>query len=254
MYGHVTSGRQPISEPIADVLGCQLSPRGRRFTEEYADFIVRIDFEDIADHPHEYIRAAEAHCSSDGMRHTIWLDKKSPYFEALMMHQVMRGVLMERGYPRTTCPPGTPFDGELLYLSSLLSSAVTDPIIDTWLMEDGYGVYDREVLTNRTMELVWLDARQGTPKEYGFLFCKWTLLTVLLKLDYTFEGDAANILHGLIRKKFPEPWKLGDELSRSIKKKGFTEPYPALMAMLELRNALKLEGKIIVLDAEDIRL
>jgi len=254
MYGHVTSGRQPLSEPIADVLGCQLSPRARRFTEEYADFIVRIDLKDIADHPLEYIRSAEAHCSSDGMRHTIWLDKESPHFEGLMMHQVMRAILMEQGYPRTTCPTGLSSYAHNLYLSSLLSSAVTDPIIDSLLFRDGYEVYDRQELIRRTMEQVWVDAQQGTPKEFGFHFCKWTLLTVLLRLDFTFEGDSVRLLFALIRKKFPEPWKLGDELSRSIKKKGFTEPHPALMAMLELRNALKLEGKIIVLDAEDIHL
>ena len=254
MHGYISSGRPPLSEPPAFVLGYQLSPRAQQFAAEYADFLVRVDFKDIADHPHQYIRSAEAHCSSEGLRHTIWLDRQSLDFEGLMMHQVMRGILMERGYPRTTCPPAANFDTQLLYLSSLLSSAVIDPIIDMLLMEDGYGVYDREVLTKLSMEQVWLDARKGTPKEYGFLFCKWTLLTVLLRLDFTFEGDAANILHALIRKKFPGPSELAEELSESIKKKGFREPHSALMATLKLRGALNLQDKIAVVDAEGRRL
>jgi hypothetical protein len=254
MHGYISSGRPPLSEPPAFVLGYQLSPRAKRFAAEYADFLVRVDFRDIADHPHQYIRSAEAHCSCDGHRHTIWLDKQSHDFESLMMHEVMRGILMERGFPRTICPPIATFDALLLCLSSLLSSAVTDPIIDGWLMKDGYGVYDREELTSRTMAQVWVDARQGTPKEYGFLFCRWTLLTVLLRLDSTFEGDTINLLYALIRKKFPGPSELAEELSESIKKKGFTEPHSALMAMLKLRGALNLQNKIAVVDAEGRRL
>jgi len=254
MHGYVTSGRRPISEPIDGVLGRELSPRARRFAEEYADFLVRVDFGDIADHPLEYVRSAEAHCSSDGVRHSIWLDKESPDFEGLMMHQVMRGVLMEKGYPRTASQPTASFEPHLLYLSSLLSSAVTDPIIDMLLMEDGYGVYDRELLIHRTMEQVWLDARAGVPKKFGLLFCKWALLTVLFKLDLTYEGANVGVLHALIRKKFPESWQLGDELARSVKKKGFKERHPALLAILDIRSALKLEHRILVIDAEGIRL
>ncbi len=254
MHGQVASGRPPLAQPIEAVLGHQLSPRARRFTAEHADFLVRVDFKNIADHPEPYIRSAEAHCSSDGVRHTIWLDKESQDFEGLMMHHAMRGILMEQGFPRTVCPPAATFDGLLLYLMSLLSSAVTDPVIDIWLMEDGYGVYDREALTSRTMAQAWLDARLGIPRQYGFLFCKWTLLTVLMKLDPTFEGEAVNLLHALIHKKFPEPWRLGEDLAGLIKKNGFTEPYSALVAMLQLRDALKLQNRITIVDAEGIRL
>jgi hypothetical protein len=254
MYGHVTSGRPPVSQPIESVLGHQLSPRARKFTEEQADFLLRVDFEDIASHPLEELRSAEAYCSSDGVRHTIWLDKESSDFEGLMMHQAMRGILMERGFPKTICPPGAIIYPFLRYLSSLLASAITDPIIDRWLMHGGFGVYDREILTHRATGDLWLDARRGTPRQHGFLFCKWTLLAVLLKLDPTFEGGTVHLLYALIRKKFPEPWELADKLSASIKKKGFTEPYPALMAMLELRDALKLQVKIPIIDGEGRRL
>jgi hypothetical protein len=132
------------------------------------------------------------------------------------MHETMRGVLMERGFPKTACQPIAASYPPLRYLSSLLASAVTDPIIDRWLMQGNFGVYDREVLSRRAMARAWLDARQEAPRQYGFLFCKWTLLTVLLRLDSTFEGETTNFLHALIRKKVPEPWGLGDELSRSI--------------------------------------
>jgi hypothetical protein len=254
IHGYICSGRPPLAEPPVTVLGHELSPRARLFAAEYADFLARMDFKDIADHPQEYIRSAEAHCSCDGQRHTIWLDKESHDFESLMMHQVMRGILMERGFPRTACLPIATFNSLLLYLSSLLSSAVTDPIIDGWLAKGGHGVYDREVLIRRTMAQVWLDAQRGTPKPYGFLFCKWTLLTVLMRLDPTFEGDALNLLLALLRKKFQGPSELAEELSESIKKKGFTEPCTALTAMLALREALRLQGRIAIVDREDRRL
>jgi hypothetical protein len=253
MYGHVTSGRPPLSEPIDAVLGHQLSPMAGQFMAEYADFLTRVDFKDIEEHPLTYIRSVEAHSSCDGQRHTIWLDTKNPNFEPLMMHQAMRGILMERGFPRTTCPAGVTLDDRLLYLGSLLSSAVTDPIIDRWLIKGGYTVYDRALLGQRTMEQVWLDSRVKDPKPYGFIFCKWTLLAVLMKLDATFDGQAVNLLHALIRKKFPEPWELGERLSTFILKKGFAEPFSALIAMLQIRNALKLEDKVPIVDAEGIR-
>jgi len=253
MYDHATSGKPRLAEPLAAVLGHQLSPQARRFATEYADFLIRVDFKDIADHPQEFIRSAEAHCSSDGVRHTIWLDKESSDFEALVMHQAMRGILMEEGFPRTTSPATPALDARLFYLASLLSCAVIDPIIDIRLMESGYGVYDREILTRRTMEKVWLDARAGTPKPYGFLFCKWTLLTVLLKLDPTFKGETVNLLHALIHKKFLEPWELADRFSKFMLNKGFRQPYSALIALLHLRSALKLEDKVSILDAEGTR-
>ena len=254
MYGQVTSGRPPLAEPIDVVLGHRLSPSAQRFAAEHADFLVRVDFRDIADHSDPYIRSAEAHCSCDGVRHTIWLDTKSADFEGLMLHQAMRGILMERGFPRTKCPPCAALFPFLLYLSSLLGSAITDPVIDRWLTQEDLRVYDRELLVRRTTAQVWLDARRGPPKEYGLLFCKWALLTVLMRLDPTFERETTNLLYALIRKKFPEPWGLGDELSQSIRQKGFTEPHSALYAMLELRSALRLEDKIEIIDAEGIRL
>jgi hypothetical protein len=215
---------------------------------EHADFLVRVDFKDIAYHPLAELRSAEAYCSCDGVRHTIWLDKESPDFEGLMMHQAMRGMLMELGFPKTICPPGVIIYPFLRYLSSLLASAITDPVIDRWLIEGGYGVYDRQILIHRATADLWVDARRGTPRPNGFLFCKWTLLAVLLRLDPTFEGGTVHLLYALIRKKFPEPWEVADRLSAAITTKGFAEPYLALAAMLEVRSTLKLQNRIPVID------
>jgi len=244
----VTSGRQPQAPPIDAVLGHQLSPQARRFTEQYADFLLRMDFKDIACHPVAELRSAEAYCSCDGMRHTIWLDKGSPDFEGLMMHQAMRGILIELGYPKTICPPGAIIYPFLRYLSSLLASAITDPVIDRWLMEGGYGVYDRQILIHRATADLWVDARRGALRRHGFLFCKWVLLALLLRLDPTFDVGTVHLLYALIRKKVPEPWEVADSLSAWIARKGFTEPSLALAAMLEVRNVLKLQSRIPVID------
>ena len=93
-------------------------------------------------------------------------------------------------------------------------------------------------------------ARYWTATQKTVRFCKWTLLTVLMKLDFTFEGETVSLLYALIRKKFPEPWELSERLSRFILKKGFTEPYSALIATLQLRSAQKLESKVAIIDAE----
>jgi len=253
MRAHVTT-EEPVSlDPVKPLLGHCLSPMAMRFAKEYADFLARVDFKDMADHPLEFIRSCEGHCSSDGERHTIWLDTKNEYFEALMMHHALAGVLTERGFPRTMHAGGLTSDFRVPYLAALLSSAVMDPVIDGWLARSGYAVYDRDMLTQRAVEQVWLDTRLKNPKTYGFRFCKWTLVTVLIRLDLTFDGEMVNLLHALIRKKFPEPWALAERLSAFILQKGFAQPHSALIAMLQLRAALKLEGKITIVDGEGTR-
>jgi len=249
----VLSEVTPIPEPIDTVLGRKLSPRARRFVAEHADFLVRVEFMDIADHPHAYIRSTEAYHACTGTHHTIWLHRKSPDIESLVMHETMRGILMERGFPKTTRHPSAASCLPVRHLSSLLSSALIDPIIDGHLVQGGFGVYDRKVLSRRAMAQAWLDAREGPGSPYGYLFCKWTLFTVLLMLDPTFEGAAVDLLHTMIRTKFTESWELGEVLSKVIKGKGFTEPDLALTAMLELRSALRLEESIVIVDADGIR-
>jgi len=245
--------KRSISCRIDAVLGRELSPRASQFAVEYADFLVRVTFKNIAEHPQAYIHCAEAYSSCTGASHTIWLDPKSPGFEALMMHETIRGVLIEGGFPKTACHPNVVSCAPLRYLSSLLGSAVMDPVIDGHLVRGNFGVYDREALTRRTMASVLVDARQGTTGQHGYLFCKWALLTVLMRLDPTFEDETVNLLHALIHEEFPEAWEIADELSKSIMEKGFTEPESALTAMLEIRSALRLQDSVAIVDAEGVR-
>ena len=169
------------------------------------------------------------------------------------MHETMRGILAERGFPKTACHPNVISCAPLRYLSSLLGSAVTDPVIDGYLVQENFGVYDREVLSRRTMARALVDARQGAAGQHGYLFCKWTLLTVLMRLDSTFEGETVNLLHALIHREFSEAWEIGDKLSKSIIEKGFTEPESALAAMLEIRSALRLQDSVAIADADGVR-
>jgi len=249
MHDDATSGTQLLGVPFDAVLGQQLSPQARRFVMEHSDFLLRVDFKNIAEHPYPHVRSTEGYYASAGTRHTIWLNKENPDFEALVLHESMRGILMEQGFPRTTCPLDSAFCMPIYYLSSLLGVAVTDPIIDHFLTKAGYSVYNREVLTRRAIGEAWLDVPQPTLERYTFLFCKWTLLSVFLMLDSTFEGETVDLLHAIIRRKFPEPWQFGKELSASIMTRGFTEPDSALAAILQLREALNLGDKVFIIGA-----
>jgi len=250
MHDEATSGTPQFSIPFDAILGQQLSSQGRRFGTEHFDFLLRVDFKNIAEHPYPYIRATEGYYVNAGKRHTIWLNKESADFEALVLHESMRGILMERGFPKTKCPVDSACCMEMYYMSSLLGVAVTDPIIDHFLTKAGYGVYNREILARRAIGEAWLDVPQPIPERYTFLFCKWTLLSVLIMLDPTFEGETVDLLHTVIRRKFPEARQFGEELSAAIMTRGFTEPDSALTAMLQLREALKLDDMILVVDAD----
>jgi len=250
MHDDATTGTPPLDEPFDAVLGQQLSPQAKRFAMEHSDFLLRVDFKNIAEHPYPHVRSTEGYYASVGTRHTIWLNKESPDFEGLVLHESMRGILMERGFPRTTCPLDSAFCTPMYYLGSLLGVAITDPIIDGFLTKTGYSVYNREVLTRRAIGEAWLDVPQPILEPYTFLFCKWTLLSVLLMLDSTFEGETVDLLHTIIRRKFPEPWRVGEELSTSIMTRGFAEPHSALAAMLQLREALKLEDRVFLTNTE----
>jgi len=250
MHDDAPSGTPRLGVLFSAVLGQQLSPQARRFGTEYSDFLLRVDFKNIAEHPYPHVRATEGYYVNAGKRHTIWLNKESSDFEALVLHESMRGILMEQGFPRTTCPLDSAFCMQMYYLTSLLGVVVIDPIIDRFLKKAGYPVYNREVLTRRAIGEAWLDVPQPIPERYSFLFCKWTLLSVLIMLDPTFEGETVDLLHTIIRRKFPEAWQFGEELSSTIMTRGFMEPDSALTAMLQLREALKLEDMILVIDTD----
>ena len=249
MHDDINADKLPLSEPIDTVLGYVLSHRTRQFTEEHANFLLRVDFKDIARHPIPEIRSSEGYYSYGNKRHSIWLDRESADFEGLLMHETVRGILLEQGFPKTICPPALRSCPFLPYLGFLLSSAIIDPLIDRHLIQGGFGVYDRKVLVHRVTARVWLDARQKDLESFEFLTCKWTLLTVLLNLDSTFEGDDADTLKELIRSKFPLSADLAARLAACIKEEGFTDPYSALIAMMRLRTALKLNDMIPIVDS-----
>ncbi len=248
MFDHTDPGGSPPSKPIDAVLGLALSLPVRRFTAEHADFLLKVDFKDIRDHSMPEVRCAEGHYSFNGVRHTMWLDRESPDFEGLLMHEVMRAIVIERGFPKAICPPALTSCPYIRYLSFLLSNTVADPVIDRRLMEGGFEVYNRRLLIDRAMAEVWHDAKQEASVEDDLLCCKWALFTVLLRIDSAFEADVAAPLHRLIRRKFPLSADIGDRFSTCIKETGFTDVYSALIVMVRLRNALKLSDKIVIID------
>ena len=249
MYDNSHSDKSPPSETASSILGHVLSQGAGRFISEYNDFISKVDFRDIADYPSPDVRSMEGHYSSDGVRHAIWLDPESPDFEGLLLHQTMRAILMERGFPRAECVPAKTYCSLIRYLCGLLSGVIVDPVIDGQLIQGGFPVYNRETLIGRATADVWLDAPQEeTAPE--FLFRKWALFTIVLRLDPTFRGDGAERLRNLIRDNFPSSVEFGERFSTTIIETGFTDPYSALIVMVRLRNALKLHNKIHIVDGK----
>jgi len=252
MYDDANSVVRPLTEPVDTILGQVLSPGARRFVTEHADFLVKVDFKDISFHPAPEVRSAEGYYSYDGKMHSVWLDRESADFEGLLMHETVRGILLERGYPRTICPESLHSCPYLPYLGFLLSSAIIDPVIDRRLIQAGFRVYDRKVLIERVEMRVWMDVREENSEAYEFLTRKWILLMVLLSLDSTFGGDDADRLKALIRDKFPVSSKLANRLAACIKEEGFTDPYSALTAIMRLRDALRLHEMIPILDGNGV--
>jgi hypothetical protein len=253
MDDDVNSATLASSEPIDTILGHVLSPGTGRFVAEYADFLVRVDFKDISFHPAPEVRSSEGYYCYSGKRHSIWLDRGSADFEGLLMHETLRGVLLEKGYPRTMCPAVLHTCPYLPYLGFLLSSAIIDPVIDRRLTQGGFRVYNRKVLIDRIATRILIDARQRDSESYEFLTRKWILLTVLLDLDPTFSGDDTDRLKELIHDKLPLSAKLAARLAACIKEEGFSDPYSALTAMMRLRDSLKLQEMIPIMDGNGMR-
>jgi hypothetical protein len=228
------------------ILDKELSEEATRFLTEKADLLQRVRFEDIAFHPHPAMRSYEACHHFDGGEHTIWLSPESDDFEALTLHEILRASLLSEGFPQALPHPSAMPGISAHYLASLLSHVVTEPVIDRLLLESGLPVYPRDVaLAQKTAE-IWLDARRGAP--CAFVFCKWTLLTVLFGLDPIFPPDQTGLFLGLLRRKFPDAARVGVRLADVISKKGFSSPGQALGALIHLRDALGLRDKIAVND------
>lgn len=249
-----SEGRSAGVGTINAILDNRLSSHAIDFLKKNTDFLHRVEFKDITAHPSVEMRSNEGHHDFDGLKHTIWMDRESPDFEGLMMHLTTRGILLEKGFPTTTCRFSAAFDRSARQFYPLLSAAIMDPVVDARLVEAGFHVYDRDILVERAMAGVWLDSRKQSPEDDRFLFCKWALFMVLLGLDPTFETQKARILRALISRKFPASWSFGDKMAAWLKKRGLSEPRRALAGMLILRSELKLQSKISIIDASGMRL
>jgi hypothetical protein len=228
------------------ILDKEISEKARRFLTEKAYNLHRVRFEDISFHPHPAMRSYEACHHFDGREHTIWLNPENDDFEALTLHEILRALLLSEGFPQVLPHPSAAAGIKVHYLASLLSHVVIEPVIDRLLVGSDLPVYRRDVaLAQKTAE-IWLDARPGVPSD--FLFCKWTLLAVLVALDSVFPSDQTGLFLGLLRRKFPDAARIGERLADVISRKGFGTPGQALGALVHLRDALGLKDKIAVID------
>jgi len=228
------------------VLDRELSEKAARFLTEKTGALQRVRFEDISFHPHPAMRSYEACHHFDGHEHTIWLNPENDDFEALALHEILRALLLSEGFPQTLPHPSTAAGIKEHYLASLLSHVVMEPVIDRLLVGSDLPVYCRDVVLAQKTAEIWLDARMGAPSD--FVFCKWTLLAVLVGLDPFFPGDQAGLFLGLLRRKFPRAAKAGERLAEVISRKGFGAPGQALGALVHLRDALGLRDRIAVVD------
>jgi hypothetical protein len=228
------------------VLDRELSEKAVRFLTEKADALQRVRFEDISFHPHPAMRSYEACHHFDGREHTIWLNPENDDFEALALHEILRALLLSEGFPQVLPHPSAAAGIKEHYLASLLSHAVVEPVIDRLLVGSDLPVYHRDVVLAQKTAEIWLDARMGAPSD--FVFCKWTLLAVLVGLDPIFPSDQAGLFLGLLRRKFPHAAKVGERLAEVISRKGFDAPGQALGALVHLRDALGLRDRIAVID------
>jgi hypothetical protein len=220
----------------------------RDFLKEKKELLGKIVFRDIAEHPFPVTRQLDGAHEYDGYRHTIWLRPDNKDFEVFLMHEVMHGVLDKRGYPTTARTKELGKDQHTYYIGSLLMSVVQDTIIDDHLKQSGMVVFNRQ----QAIQSKYIDAHndaQGIKLVlYGFVFCKWALISFHLLIDNTFTEDQQEYLSSYIKKKFPEAFKVGHELGEKIHLNSDTSPSEALAAMITLRNHLRLKRRVFVVD------
>jgi len=230
------------------VLGHKLSSEVRDFLKERERLLGEIDFRDIAEHPFPVTRQLDGAHESDGDRHTVWLKPDSKDFEVFLMHEVMHGVLDKRGYPTTARSGQLGTDQQTYSIGSLLMSVVQDLIIDDHLVKLGLVIFDRQEGTQSKYIDAYRDAQNGKLVPYGYLFCKWALLTFYFTIDDTFSESQRKQIGSQIKNKFPKAFEAGEKLAAEIKLNSLTTPSEALAVMLKLRNDLKLHNKVYIVD------
>ena len=228
------------------VLDHKFSPKVRDFLNEKEKLLGEIDFRDIAKHPIPVTRQLDGLHESDGDIHIVWLKLNNKYFEVFLMHEVMHGVLDKRGYPNTARPDQPQTDQKIYYIGSLLMSVVQDPIIDDHLSKLDLVIFDRQAGTQSKYIEAYRDAQHGKLVPYGFLFCKWALLTFYFSIDDTFSESQRKQLSSQVKNKLPKAFEAGEKLAEKIKLNSLTTPAEALTVMLKLRNDLKLHDKVYI--------
>lgn len=230
------------------VLGHKLSSNVRDFLEETEALLGKIDFRDIAEHPFPVTRQLDGAHEYDGYRHIVWLKPDNKDFEVFLMHEVMHGVLDKKGYPSTARSEQLGTDQQTYYIGSLLMSVVQDTIIDDHLKQSGMVLFNRQQAIQSKYIDAHSDAQHLKLVPYGFVFCKWALISLHLLIDNTFTEDQREYLSSYIKKKFPAAFKVGHELVEKIHLHSDTSPPEALAAMVTIRNHLRLKGRVFVVD------
>lgn len=181
--------------------------------------------------------------------HVVSLKPDNPDFESFMMHEIMHGVLIHEGFPKTARTPEFN-DEQSHYIGSLLTSVIADPIIDNQLIESRLTTFNRDSAIQNKITEALLDSKTFRDIPHGFCFCKWALISFHACIDNSFTEKQRKDLYSVIDNKFPQATEFGKLLCGEIKKEGYSAPQKALNAMLVLRNSLKLNERIIIVDSQ----
>jgi len=231
------------------ILGHEISKKAEKFINEKEKLLGKIIFKDINKHLNPSVRELDGCHDLQGSDHVVWLKPGNPDFESFMMHEIMHGVLIHEGFPKTA--RASEFNDEQShYIGSLLTSVIADPIIDNQLIELRLATFNRgSAIQNKITEAL-LDSKICKGSPYGFCFCKWALISFHACIDNSFTEKQRKDLYSVIDNKFPQATEFGKLLCGKIKKEGYSVPQKALNAMLVLRNSLKLNERVIIVDSQ----
>jgi len=231
------------------VLDHEISKKAERFIREKEKLLGKIILKDINKHWNPSVRELDGCHDLQGSDQVVWLKPDNPDFESFMMHEIMHGVLIHEGFPKTARTPEFN-DEQSHYIGSLLTSVIADPIIDNQLIGSRLTTFNRDsAIQNKTTEAL-LDSKTCKGSPYGFCFCKWALISFHACIDNSFTEKQRKNIYSIIDKKFPQALEFGKILCGKVKKEGFSTPQKALNAMLVLRNSLKLNERVIIVDSQ----
>ena len=231
------------------VLDHKISKKAERFIREKEKLLGKIIFKDINKHWNPSVRELDGCHDLQGSDHVVWLKPDNPDFESFMMHEIMHGFLIHEDFPKTARTPEFN-DEQSHYIGSLLTSAIADPIIDNQLIESRLATFNRDSAIQNKITEALLDSKTFRDIPYGICFCKWALIGFHACIDNSFTEKQRKDLYSVIDNKFPQALKFGKLLCGEIKKEGFSTPQKALNAMLVLRNSLKLNERVIIVDSQ----